>query len=109
MGDRANVLVKDGANQVYLYTHWSGEELPKTLQTALKRKQRWDDSYYLARIIFCQMVKGVEDKETGYGISSIVGDGDDRILTVDIEEQKVRWKAKAASFNDFIKMTDVSW
>ena len=98
MGDRANVLVKDDKSKVYLYTHWSGEELPTTLQIALKRKQRWDDSYYLTRIIFCAMVKGNEDGETGFGISSVVGDGDNRIPRWTSQKQTVSWKKNSMSF-----------
>jgi hypothetical protein len=84
MGDRANIAVKEGSDQVFLYAHWSGSELPEVLKSALIRgKGRWSDYPYLARIIFCEMVKGYEMKDTGFGISATVGDGDDRILTVD--------------------------
>ena len=89
MGDRANVKVVDGASTVFLYTHWGGSELPETLQRVLARRLRWDDGQYLSRIIFCEMVKGHEDGETGFGISSNCGDGDERILTVDVRKQKV--------------------
>jgi hypothetical protein len=85
MGDRANVCVKGWGNEgdVFLYTHWTGTELPQIVQTALARRERWDDNSYLTRIIFCEMVKGDEDGSTGYGISATVGDGDDRVLVVD--------------------------
>jgi hypothetical protein len=109
MGDRANVLVKDGKSKVYLYTHWAGTELPATLQTALKRQWRWDDGYYLCRIIFCQMVKGHEDDETGFGISSIVGDGADRIVTVDVPKQRVEWAGNSLPFEQFIALPSVHW
>jgi hypothetical protein len=71
MGDRGNVFVdtdNDGKG-VYLYTHWGGSDLPDTVRKALMKKWRWSDPSYLARIIFCEMVKGQENRETGFGIS----------------------------------------
>ena len=108
MGDRANVLVKDGQTDsgVYLYTHWEGTELPKILRDALAKKWRWQDVAYLTRIIFCEMVKGSEGEETGYGISSFVTDGEGRTLTVDTATQTVGVGAKRRSFADFAAMTD---
>ena len=93
MGDRANVYVKDFDQKsgTYLYTHWSGDELPQIVQTALAKRMRWDDSPYLTRIIFCEMVKDAYYEETGYGISATVGDGDDRILVVDPNTQTI-WR-----------------
>lgn len=89
MGDRGNIIVKDGESKVYLYTHWTGSELPEVLKSALRRgKSRWDDGQYLARIIFCEMVKGQEMDETGFGISSTIGDGGTDI-TVNVDDQKV--------------------
>jgi len=94
MGDRANVYVHHGSRPgVYLYTHWAGSELPATVVNALQRgRGRWDDDQYLARIIFCEMIKNDVDGETGYGISAEVGDGDDRIVDVDTATQQIRFK-----------------
>lgn len=76
MGDRASVYIREDATRgVFLYTHWGGTELPQTVQAALKRgRERWNDAPYLARIVFCEMVKGVEMDLTGYGISSYIDD-----------------------------------
>ena len=68
MGDRGQVFMSDEG--VYLYTHWAATELVETVQAALARHERWDDPEYLARIIFCEMVKGDDDEATGYGIGS---------------------------------------
>lgn len=88
MGDRANVKIVDGESTVYLYTHWTGTELPVTLQKALFRGQeRWQDGSYLTRIIFSEMTEGHEDGLTGFGISSVLGDGDDRIITINVDDQ----------------------
>jgi len=106
MGDRANVLVKydDKDSGVYLYTHWGGSDLPSTLQQALKKRERWDDSQYLTRIIFCTMVGQDWDGTTGYGISSMVGDGDDRVLEVNVEDATVSFGGKTWTFEEFVKL-----
>ena len=112
MGDRANILIGSSNNDefrgVYLYTHWAGTELPETLQSALRRGERWDDEQYLARIVFCEMVKGNESGETGYGISVSLGDGGGRILRVDTTSQTVMhvqsWKA--LTFDEYCNLSN---
>jgi hypothetical protein len=105
MGDRANVAVKSGEDIVYLYTHWTGSELPALLQEALRRGiSRWDDPAYLARVIFCEMVKGAEKGVTGYGISASVQDGEDRVIVVDTDAQTVTIRNHPQlSFADYAK------
>lgn len=112
MGDRANVFVKDfqGNTGVYLYSHWGGSDLPVIVQRALARHERWDDNPYLARIIFCEMVKGDPSGTTGYGISSTVGDGHNRILVIDPQTQTVTVLGGATvSFDDYVAHPDPSW
>lgn len=104
MGDRANVKVIDGKSAVFLYSHWGGSELPATLQTALKRRKRWDDGQYLARIIFDAMVGEHQGGETGFGISSVVGDGDGRILEVDVDLQEVRRGEVRWPFAEYVEL-----
>lgn len=106
MGDRANIQVKNDNDQsVYLYTHWDGSELPETLQVALAKRWRWDDEAYLARIIFCEMVKeGVLD-ETGFGIASYVGDGEDRVLVVDTQARTVSRGEAQWTFEEYIALS----
>lgn len=71
MGDRANIEVREGDESVYLYTHWHGSETPEMLRRALNRgEERWADTPYLTRIIFCEMVSGLETELTGFGISA---------------------------------------
>ena len=103
MGDRANVEIKDGDSSVFLYTHWNGTELPETVRAALKRgKSRWDDPQYLARIVFCEMIKNASlTSETGFGISARVHDGEDRVITLDTKNQTVTWKGKSTPFQDW--------
>ena len=104
MGDRANIVVKNSGEQVCLYSHWGGSELPDTLRAAMVRgKKRWDDAPYLARIIFCEMVKGDEMETTGFGISQSIGDGDDKVITIDVDDQTVKINDRpAVAFGDFI-------
>ncbi len=119
MDDRANIAVKQPGpeDRVYLYTHWRGTELPATLQKALARKQRWDDHAYLARIIFCAMVKGSEHDETGFGISTAIGDNDGYpILVIDTETKTVTLEDEdtgvavaSYTFATFIELPDVEW
>ena len=112
MGDRANVHVFEGKgdNGVYLYTHWNGTELPVTLQTALRRKQRWTDVAYLARIIFGEMVKGEEAGVTGFGIGTSMCDGQARILHVDTESQTVTVnEGRKFSFEEYCSWDEPHW
>lgn len=111
MGDRANVFVKTGKDGVYLYTHWNGTELPATLQAALNGptgRSRWSDEAYLARIIFCSMVKGQEDEATGFGIATYTPDGDDRVLEVDCGSQTIteRSRHQRWSFVEYCGLTE---
>lgn len=109
IGDRCNVLVKesDKDSGVYLYSHWAGSEMPKILSDALKRgTDRWDDSQYLPRIIFCEMVKGSEMDTTGYGISTFLGDGADRILEVNVDNQTVSFGKTVFPFQKFVELSE---
>lgn len=97
MGSRANIHVKDSYRQaddtsgIYLYTHWSGYQLPQVLQAALERGQgRWGDTSYLTRIIFCEMVKDEVMETTSYGISTQLEDNDYPILVVDDKSRTVK-------------------
>lgn len=94
MGDRGNIIIeKDGQDfkhQVVFYTHFSGSELPLIVRNALIRgRSRWDDSSYLARVIFSELVKDDIDGLSGYGISTEIGDGGDQIVSVFIQQQRV--------------------
>lgn len=93
MGDRANVYIADQftpASGVYLYVHWEGAELPLLVQTALRRKIRWDDAQYLARIIFDELVKPPRGRETGVGLSASLCDNDrPSIIRLDCQQQRI--------------------
>jgi hypothetical protein len=93
MGDRGHVHVEMETDVgVWLYSHWGGSTLPKTVADALERgRARWGDPPYLARIIFSEMIKEEVMGETGYGISARptdMGDGG-RVVHVDLSRSTV--------------------
>ena len=60
------------------------------MRKALAKQQRWDDEAYLGRIIFEGIVPFDEHgEETGYGISTYLGDNAYPILVIDPAAQKV--------------------
>jgi len=101
MGDRAQIGIKQhNGSKIYLYSHWNGEEVYKALARALGREQRWDDPEYLARIIFCEMVKGQESEETGYGIGIEVHDDiGHHIPVLDCSSQTIEWEPGSYASN----------
>lgn len=109
MGDRANVVILQRPQQdqelggIYLYTHWGGSDLPIVLRNALARGLRWTDEQYLARIIFCEMVRGLESEETGFGISNYLADNDRPLIEVDANAQTVRIGKTTWTFEDYAK------
>lgn len=109
MGDRANVAIKAHQSTVYLYTHWGREDLPETLRRALAKRWRWNDAPYLSRIIFCEMVKGSETGETGFGIWTSPCDGADRVLIVDMEAQTVSWRDVPLPLEQYVALEVAEW
>src|SRR5438552_15962373 len=106
MGDRGQILMKNSS--VTLYSHWGASELVEDVRSALQKKARWDDEEYLTRIIFCQMIKGDEDGETGYGIGASVHGDIWRLIIIDVDAQTIEVKNNekvdfSGSFEDFIK------
>ena len=109
MSTRAQVRVVGKGCDVYLYQHCDGFEVIDKVRKALLRKERWISPEYLARMIFCEMVKDAIDEYTGYGIGSKEHWDIDCLVTVDCREQAVIVNAKhsneleALSFEDFIQ------
>lgn len=91
VGNRGNIYVHNGHKPgVYLYTHWTGSELPAIVQDGLKRfPGRWTDDQYLARILFDALTDGRHGEETGYGISADQQDGGSQMINVNTESQAV--------------------
>jgi hypothetical protein len=105
MGDRAQVHIKDEG--VYLYTHWRGHQLPCIVQVAMAKRWRWDDSEYLARIVFEEMIKSDPGGETGFGIGNSEHADVYRVVIIDCANQTVTIvdhgkEVYKSSFEDFI-------
>jgi len=118
VGERGNIIVQDGEDRVYLYTHWGGAEIGQVLQRALAKRWRWDDAQYLARIIFDELTEG-ERGETGFGITVRLLDNEYPLLVVDCDSQTVIVESPAItrlkppykevarwSFEEFLKLAD---
>ncbi len=104
MGDRANICYHDDGGTIYFYTHWDGEELPNILRAALLRgKDRWNDNAYLARVIFCEMIKDDVLGLTGYGISTYLMDNEHPLIYVYPGDQTVSIGEKEYSFAEYVK------
>lgn len=89
MGCRAQVKIEDTG--VYLYTHWDGKTIADTVFRAItKGRQRWDDPDYLARIIFCEMVKDDIDGCAGYGISTAENADNEWLVRVSCRDRTVK-------------------
>lgn len=96
MGDRAQIEVKHFKGSVYLYSHSGGNYTYQQLQDALNKKWRWDEAGYFTRILFCEMVKGYEMDELGFGIDTQThGDIEHWIPVIDCRQKKITWKKAA--------------
>lgn len=85
MGDRANIVIcQRGDSRLFLCAHFSGYRLPAVLAAALKRGggASWGLPDLLARIIFCEMVKGQEIGIGGFGITTSLEGNDYPLLVV---------------------------
>lgn len=106
MGDRVNIVVKGSNEQIVLYIHWNGIGFLIVLQDALNRgEDRWDDFQYLTRIIFSEMIQDDILENTGYGITTTVWDGEDSIITVDVDNQTVTLYNETHSFIEYCELT----
>jgi len=99
------VDAKDGStfSGIYMYTHWSGTVLWKQVREALARgRDRWGDSQYLGRILFCELVRESVLDTTGYGLSTRLWDNEHAIIRVDDLDSRVSFhrSGKERSPND---------
>lgn len=87
MGDRANFGFKQGDDTLYLYGHWAGFEMMKTLANALKAtERRWTDVVYGTRWTISQIIGSDWSGEYGWGLSiNSVCDNEHSIPIVDFE------------------------
>jgi hypothetical protein len=107
MGDRANFGFRQSdGNIIYLYGHWAGEGMMNTLATAIaKARSRWTDESYATRICISQIIGNEWTEETGWGISTSIGDNEHSIPIVDWESQAVAlyeadWNTSSGEFTE---------
>lgn len=97
---------KENDHGVCLITNRMVGDLPCKLQEALVQSWgHWNDTQYLARIIFCEMVVGSVDRLTGFGISSLPWDVEYQLIDVNPDKQTVSIEGQAWSFEDFSCLT----
>lgn len=110
MGDRSNIVVQQSnGDRVFLYGHWMGEDSINIVHNVLARGERLTDTPYLTRIIFCEMVKGDADGDTGYGISTTMCDNDGYpLIVIDPSEQMVWLEEHVWSDNSYRELTPKS-
>ena len=111
MGDRGNIVVREGASAVWLYSHWGGSEIGEVVRKALAKKQRWDDTPYLTRIVFQELLNG-DTGTSGFGIATSICDNEHPVIVVDTSKQEVQIYGgdgdisgkpiKKTSFTDYI-------
>lgn len=86
---------------MWFYSHWSGDTHADAVRRALKFQSRWNDDQYLARIIFDAFVpKKSHGEDTGFGISTSIGDNEHPIVVVDIPKQWVYFIEESQLDND---------
>lgn len=106
MGDRGNISFHESPDTppIYMYSHWGGSGLHEVVANALARGvSRWGDSSYLARIIFCELIKDDVDGTTGYGLQVVPqGDARDVVRVYDYGGGKVEYGGEAYSYQQFV-------
>jgi hypothetical protein len=105
MGDRGSIKMIEHSNDeeraIYFYTHWTGYKLPEIIQSALRRgHDRWEQSSYLNRIIFSEMIKNCVLDTTGYGISLDLIETEYELIEVFVDKQQVKIADVTYNFKD---------
>lgn len=87
MGDRANFGFKQGEDTIYLYGHWAGYEMLKTLADALKASApRWNDVAYGTRWTISNIIGNDWSQEYGWGLTvNALCDNEHSVPVVDFE------------------------
>lgn len=99
MGVRQDVKLQYKAGgEVVIYSHWNEAEVLKgIIKDVLRRRERWDDESYLARMIFSAIVKDDIDSATGYGLAPY-GMGEETPVIINFSKQTV----DGVPFEEFI-------
>jgi hypothetical protein len=107
MGNRGQIRIEQFQDNppVYLYGHWLADRLPEILADALGHEERWADPEYLTRIIAEQMAEECRDF-TGMGIGTAKHGDVWRVITVDPDEQEVRFEDTGDKFGNDTRAGD---
>jgi hypothetical protein len=72
MGARTTWEIKSNDQaSIYLYSHWGGDSKLEDTKNAIEQSRpRWSDPTYCARIIVSQLIGGLWNQETGFGIEA---------------------------------------
>jgi len=92
MGDRANFGFRsnEGTEIIFLYGHWAGDGMMATLANALEvARRRWCDESYATRICISNIIGDEWTQETGWGVSTYMGDNEHSVPVVNWGTQTV--------------------
>lgn len=107
MGTRGQVCIRGEHGDVYLYRHYDAKKLLNEVHAALSHKIRWNDSDFLATIIFQEMVPADNEKGYNFGICTHKHSDIDLLLVVDCFDQVVIIDKKPVNvkipFDQYIK------
>jgi len=115
MGDRVQAhIIRDKYHDIWLYGHWMGNGIIGAVRQTLAKHKRWDTPCYLTRMIFCEMVKGEEESEYGFGICNAQHGDVHRVIEVDCAKETVSiiYSGKmiwSGPFENFIKSDFDDW
>lgn len=113
MGDRANIVMREGTNELYFYSHWCGYKMKQIAAKGIDRAiqaGRIGDYAYASRVIFCEVLKecsqdpdGALNESTGVGLSPFLTDGEYPLIIVNLDNCSVDIDDKSWSYPEFIK------
>jgi len=84
------IEIKSPYGSVFLYTHDLGYNILHVIHNVLSKKVRWDDSDYLAKMLFCELVPSeFWESNKGFGIGTQMYIDIKLLVTVDIVLKKI--------------------
>jgi hypothetical protein len=110
MGDRGNLVVRQtpdtNRDDVWLYTHWRGSDIPRIVRDVLAKRIRWYDPTYFTRIAYDVLTENA-GPELGFGIGTSISDNEHDIVVIDLSNELIRI-AYAASVTGRLP-DDLAW
>lgn len=114
MSDKAVVavaqqhLASSTPSHIYLYAYWDGSHLALAVKDAITRApNRWKSDCLLARVIFSEMTRGMEEDTARHGICGYLTEVARPLITVDCDAETVTIKGRSPfSFSKYVKTPD---